>query len=92
MGVFDYVESRNQAIIENAIEWANERACSPIYQEEIAVLSSYLSINVPRVFYNFEYTEKVGQCRATGGFKTIMKFLDRLQREILSGKLDDYKK
>jgi hypothetical protein len=75
----------DKAIIDNAKQWARGRNCQPLYQEDIAIIGSYVGINIPKAFYNFEMTDKLNSCKATSSFKAIFKTLDIIQKKLLEG-------
>lgn len=76
-------ENRNKAIIQNALLWAKNQACDILETLDIAVVCEYLRINIPKCMYNFVSTDKIGQVKAYSSHKSIIKFLDKLQTELL---------
>jgi hypothetical protein len=83
------VEKYHKAILENAKHWANGKG-SPLYQEDIIVISDYLDMNIPATFHKFISSNDPGTFNASGGYKTIRKTLDRIQKKILNGLLDKF--
>lgn len=82
-------ERRNKLIVQNGIEWANERECIPLEQLDVAIISEYCSLNVPKCFYNFSYSENINHVVASKCHKSIFRFLDKLRKKIL--KMEDIK-
>ena len=74
---------RNQAIYDNAVEWANERPCMPLEQFDIVVLGDILDMWIPKGFNNFILSKKINHALLTGAEKTILKTLDRIKEAIL---------
>ena len=83
------LEQYHKAILRNARDWANGNGL-PLYQEDIVVLGDYLCKNIPAAFYKFDNSEKPGEFSASGGFKTIQKTLDQIQKRILNGAIDKF--
>jgi hypothetical protein len=81
---FEQCEKRNNAVLNNAIYWANGEECSPLGQSDIAILGDILNINIPKAFYNFEMSENKNSCSATGSHKTIFKTLDKIKNKLLA--------
>lgn len=80
-------EKRNVAVLQNAERWAEGVSCQPLEQFDIALLGEYLSMNIPKAFYDFICSENTNHCKATGDHKAILKTLDTIKNKIKSGKL-----
>ena len=80
-------EKRNKAILQNAIEWANNRVCEPLEQTDVALVGECLKINIPKAFYQFVESKNINEIKACGCHKTIFKTLDKIKNMILKGKL-----
>ena len=76
-------ENRNKTIIQNALLWAKNQDCNTLETFDIAVICEYLCINIPKCMHNFVNTDKAGQVKAYSSHKSIIKFLDKLQAELL---------
>lgn len=76
-------KSRNKAIIHKALRWAKNQDCDILESLDIAVVCEYLRINIPKYMHNFVSTDKAGQVKAYSSHKSIIKFLDKLQTELL---------
>lgn len=79
-------ERRNQAIIENALNWVKGEDCNPLEQLDIAILGEYLNIKIPKCFDNFVYSESRNNIKTYGAEKTIYKTLDKLADALLKSK------
>jgi len=76
-------ERRSKIVVKNGIEWANNRNCYPLEQLDVAIISEYCSLNVPKCFYKFVESIDVNTVKAYGCHKSILNFLNKLQKEIL---------
>jgi len=79
----EQVENRNNAIIQNAIEWANKRDCLPLEQLDIVVIADYYKIKIPSCFCNFVHSDNVNHIKTYGSEKTIFKTMDKIRNKIL---------
>ena len=78
----EQIENRNKSIINNAIEWANNRECLPLEQLDIVVIGEYYNIRIPKCFHNFVYSENPNHAKVCGSEKTIFKTLDKIKSTI----------
>ena len=77
-------EKINNDILENAIEWANNRECLPLEPYDIIVLGEHYKIRIPQCFYHFICSENVNHVKTNGAEKTIFKTLDKIRKAILN--------
>ena len=80
---FEQIEKVYDDTMYNAIEWANERECSPLYQNDIAIIGECLKMSMNKCFYNFESSSSVNNVRATSSHKTIFKQLEKIKNKLL---------
>lgn len=78
------VEKLNNNILENAIDWANERDCLPLEQYDIVVLGEYYHVRIPKCFNKFVSSTNPNCIRLSGAEKTIYKTLDKIRKAILN--------
>lgn len=71
------------AIKENAVKWAKNEECSPLYQLDVVVIGEYLNMDIPAYFHHFEASENPNHVSATGAYRSILKTLDKMQKCIL---------
>ncbi|MBN3375733.1 hypothetical protein CF087_17860 [Clostridium botulinum] len=78
----EQVEKMNKSILENAIDWANNRDCLPLEQYDIIVIGEYYKIKIPSCFHNFVCSENPNHIETYGAEKTIYKTLDKIVKHI----------
>ena len=77
-------ENRNQAVIQNALNWAKGEKCNPLEQLDVAILGEYLSLRIPKCFDKFVYSESKNQAKVYGPEKTVFKTLDRIANKLIA--------
>ena len=81
-------------IINNALEWANFRECSPLEHSDIIALCSYFKVKIPKRFDMFEYSYNPNHVRSIADTpsseKIIFNTLSTLKAKILK-KFDENK-
>ena len=82
MESIERIEKRNREIIENAIEWSNDRECDPLYPIDILIIGDYLDVKIPKCFNRFIESKSRNRIRCTGAEKTIFKTLDRIAEKL----------
>lgn len=86
---FEQCERRNQAIIENALNWAKGEDCIPLEQLDVAILGEYLNVRIPKCFDKFICSESRNKVTAYGAEPTIFKTLDKLADELINSKFNN---